>query len=196
MKCFIRPNINSADIINTVRAHRRWNAHIRWMGSLFSVNNDSSRDSRNSSSTRYSGNSSVRIIRTNCTHIDITLTISNVLDRYQKYLDVKFSMFRELIKLGRNNRSKCALWLKLSLFAKSLLKSSATKTTKTISSHFFTLSVTFSLYSDDKHYRHLSNHRTFVVIYLSSVVSKTISREKQTIAYNFELTKREERKRE
>lgn len=114
----------------TLFVHRRWNAHIKWMGSLFSVNGDSSHDSRNSSSTRYSGHSSVRFIRTNCTHIDITLTLSNVLDRYQKYLDVKFSMFRELIKLGRNNRSKCALWLKRLLFAKSLFKSSVATTTK------------------------------------------------------------------
>lgn len=70
---------------------------MEWMGS---VNSDSYRDS-----------SSVRFIKTNSTHIDITslgwlaclLTISTVLDRYRKYVDVKFSMFRELIKLGRHH---------------------------------------------------------------------------------------------
>lgn len=43
-------------------------------------------------------------------HLDCDAVLLNewhMLDRYPKYLDVKFSMFRELIKIRRNHTSQC-----------------------------------------------------------------------------------------
>lgn len=54
------------------------------------------------------------ILRYTSTHHILTVILfieneSHMLDRYPKYLDVMFSMFRELIKLGRHHTSQCVL---------------------------------------------------------------------------------------